>query len=72
MHAQTFLDQQPRGTRSRIAEAVGIANSTVTEWKQIPPKHAMVVSNITGVPVHVLRPDIFPTPHQEAGKVKKP
>lgn len=62
MKAQAFLDSQPRGTRSRIAEAAGLAYSTVTEWVMIPPKHAQIVSALTGEPLHILRPDIFPSP----------
>jgi DNA-binding transcriptional regulator YdaS (Cro superfamily) len=65
MNAKEFLTSQPRGTRAKIARATGLAVSNVTQWKHIPPRHAMAVAEITGVPVHILRPDIFPSPSRE-------
>lgn len=47
-----------------LARAIGVTSPAVSQWlkRGIPPKRAKAVSVATGIPLHVLRPDIFPVP----------
>jgi len=36
-----------------------IAPQAITQWVVVPPAHARLVSRITGIPLHVLRPDLW-------------
>jgi DNA-binding transcriptional regulator YdaS (Cro superfamily) len=53
-----------------LAKALRVHRSQVTRWNRsgVPPKHVRRVAEITGIPPHELRPDIFPAPSREAGK----
>ena len=51
-----------RGLLKRIADGLGIAQSTVSEWKRVPAERLPEVEAITGIPRHELRPDIVPPP----------
>lgn len=48
-----------RGDITRVAEAIGITRGAVSQWRKIPAEYCSVVSDITGHPVSVLRPDVF-------------
>jgi len=45
---------------SRILRARGlpISHQAVQQWKRVPVSRAPVVSEITGIPLNVLRPDV--------------
>jgi len=49
-----------------IADACGVTTQAVSQWKRIPPRHVKAVSNLTGTPPHLLRPDIVPAPQRAA------
>jgi hypothetical protein len=51
--------QVRRGDLTRIAAAVGVTRGAVSQWRKIPAEYCHAVSDITGHPVWVLRPDIF-------------
>lgn len=46
-----------------------ITVSGVSQWKLCPPHRVLVVSQVSGVPSHELRPDLYPAPTQEQGRV---
>ena len=52
-----------------LAKELGVTHSAVSQWTVVPAKHAQKVSEITGVSLHDLRPDIFPAPAQPIGAV---
>ena len=54
---QTLFD---RGARLRIARELGITHGAVYQWRRIPAERVLEVERITGVPRHVLRPDLYP------------
>jgi len=37
-----------------------ITSQAVTQWRQIPALRAHDVEHVTGIPVHELRPDLWP------------
>lgn len=50
------------GGPSKVGAAVGRAHSSVIAWTRVPAEHVRVVSRITGIPPHQLRPDLFDPP----------
>jgi len=57
------------GGIGKLAEAAGVHWSTVCSWKRtkqrlVPVHRARQVSDATGIPLHVLRPDIWAAPRK--------
>jgi pyruvate kinase len=50
------------GTVARLAEALRISSSAISQWRRVPLDRVRVVEEVTGVPAHVLRPDHFDAP----------
>jgi DNA-binding transcriptional regulator YdaS (Cro superfamily) len=48
------------GGPSRLADALGISQPAVSQWDRVPARQVGKVSALTGIPPHVLRPDLFP------------
>lgn len=64
--AEEALAEALAGNRARaIAERLGIATQSVHQWKVVPPRRALIVSEISGVRLARLRPDVYPA-EQEA------
>ncbi|SHF04513.1 DNA-binding transcriptional regulator YdaS, prophage-encoded, Cro superfamily [Kaistia soli DSM 19436] len=51
---------QAVGSAKALAEQLGISLQAVSQWKCIPSGRVLAVERVTGVPRHVLRPDIYP------------
>lgn len=54
------------GGVTTLAKALGITSQAVSQWTRIPPSRAAEIAKLTGIPCHELRPDIFPSPSNEA------
>lgn len=60
------------GRVTRVAEVCiqpngkPITPSAVHQWKAIPPEYATQIEALTGIPCHVLRPDVFPVREGQA------
>jgi DNA-binding transcriptional regulator YdaS (Cro superfamily) len=52
------------GGGSALARAVGVTRFAVNQWRTagVPALRVSDVSRLTGIPLHELRPDIFPHP----------
>lgn len=50
------------GGPSALARALGLVPSAVTQWRSVPPRRVPAVAAITGIPRHVLRPDLYEAP----------
>lgn len=48
-----------RGKQIRLAERLGLQPSTVSQWKSVPPHHALEIEDFTGISRHDLCPDVF-------------
>jgi DNA-binding transcriptional regulator YdaS (Cro superfamily) len=48
------------GSQRQLAEAIGVTREAVTQWRVVPVLRVLAVERATGVPRHVLRPDIYP------------
>jgi DNA-binding transcriptional regulator YdaS (Cro superfamily) len=52
---------------SAVAASLGLNKATISRWKKVPPERVEAVEAATGIPRHVLRPDlsnIFAAPEQ--------
>jgi hypothetical protein len=47
------------GHMRTIADRLGIKRQAPYTWKQVPAEHALVVSEISGLSLHDIRPDIY-------------
>lgn len=43
-----------------LARKLGCSKQNVSQWKRVPSERVREVSAITHVPLHVLRPDLYP------------
>lgn len=48
-----------RGRRQKLAEALRIFPSAISQWDEVPAKRIFEVSAFTGIPVEELRPDML-------------
>lgn len=48
-----------------LGVTTGFASHIKTGRRQIPPKRCVAVSERFDIPLHVLRPDIYPSPSQD-------
>lgn len=48
-----------RGRASRLAEALKVFPSTISQWTEVPPHHVLAVEGFTGISRHILRPDLY-------------
>lgn len=47
-----------RGRRLKLADALGVFPSAISQWEEVPAKRIFEVSAFTGIPVEQLRPDM--------------
>jgi antitoxin component HigA of HigAB toxin-antitoxin module len=45
-----------------LGSTIGFASQIKTGRRKLPPKHCIKVSRKFGIPLHVLRDDIYPAP----------
>lgn len=51
-----------RGRLKMLAAALHINSSAISQWTRVPAEKLVQVSQATGLPLHDLRPDMFPPP----------
>lgn len=44
----------------KLGAAVGVSSQAISQWKQVPAQRVLQVERVTGVPRHMLRPDLYP------------
>jgi DNA-binding XRE family transcriptional regulator len=51
-------------TQAAAGALVGVTQPTWAKWEdgQVPPEQCLAVHDATGLPLHLLRPDIYPMP----------
>lgn len=50
------------GGGSALARAVGVSPAAISQWRWVPVMQVLTVERATGIPRHVLRPDVYPPP----------
>lgn len=48
------------GGGSKLAKALGLTRQAIYQWDEVPSGHVLKVEEVTGVPRHKLRPDLYP------------
>lgn len=43
-----------------LAKSLGITPQAVSLWTEVPPLRVLAVENVSGIPRHELRPDLYP------------
>ena len=56
-----------RGAVKEIAAACFLTPQAVSQWRHVPRWHVDVVSRLTGIPAHQLRPDLWDAPTGGSG-----
>jgi DNA-binding transcriptional regulator YdaS (Cro superfamily) len=51
------------GSPTALARLLGITKQAVFSWERVPYERARAVQDATGIPLHDLRPDIWPAPN---------
>jgi len=46
------------GGHAALAAACGVNRTTVYGWAKVPPQHVSAAAKASGIPAHVLRPDL--------------
>jgi DNA-binding transcriptional regulator YdaS (Cro superfamily) len=59
------------GSQSALAASIGVRQSTLSYWlhrskRGVPAEYVQGITQATGIPPHVLRPDLFPRPAKGA------
>lgn len=54
------------GSPTELAKLLKIKPQAVHQWREIPPRRVLKVAHLTGVPLHKLRPDLYPAPERVA------
>ena len=57
--------REQRGLATKLAVLCSISRTAVWNWKRVPPRHAVKVARALNMPVHMVRPDVFPAPRKE-------
>ncbi|MDC7784810.1 Cro/CI family transcriptional regulator [Rhodoplanes sp. TEM] len=55
-----------KGLAVKVAKALGIGRQAVYQWRRVPPERVLTVSEVTGLPPHQIRPDLYPVPARAA------
>lgn len=50
------------GGVSKLASALGVTRSAVSQWDTVPMERVFEVAKLAGIPAHEIRPDIIPAP----------
>ncbi len=48
------------GGASKLARLLEITPSAIYQWRKVPKAKVAAVACLTGIPEHVLRPDLYP------------
>ena len=54
-------------SQTELADKLGISVQAITDWKnrgRIPAERVLAVEEISGVPRHEMRPDLYPPPRR--------
>lgn len=60
-----YDNAEPVGTKTELAEALGIQKQAISQWKHVPIQHVLSIEQLLEIPRHVLRPDVYPDPAKD-------
>lgn len=50
------------GGLAGLAGPLGVTVQAISQWDEVPPLRVLAVEQVSGVPRHELRPDLYPAP----------
>lgn len=53
------------GGGASLARKLGLQRQAVYQWTEIPSRHVLKVEQLTGIPRHRLRPDLYPIDREQ-------
>jgi DNA-binding transcriptional regulator YdaS (Cro superfamily) len=61
---QRAVDEAVRrtGSLNRLAKRLGISRQALQQWEEVPVRRVLALEEISGVPRHEIRPDVYPPP----------
>ncbi len=62
---------KPAGGVVALSAKLGLSRGAVSQWKRVPAERVLDVEKITGVPRHLLRPDLYPHPNDGLSAEKR-
>ena len=72
---KTILDWRTarKLTQTEAAAKFGIGQAAWAKWEkgQVPAEQCLRVHDVTGIALHVLRPDVYPVPQRRATDRRK-
>lgn len=48
------------GGLGKLADGLGVRHQTFYSWRRVPAERVLEIERLTGIPRHVLRPDLWP------------
>lgn len=51
-------------TQAELGKKLGVGDAAITKWEKgrVPAERVLSVAEETGIPPHMLRPDLYPVP----------
>jgi DNA-binding transcriptional regulator YdaS (Cro superfamily) len=59
------LIRSRRGLTSQLTREIGLSRGAISQWRVVPADKLVDVERISGIPRHILRPDLVPPPGYE-------
>jgi DNA-binding transcriptional regulator YdaS (Cro superfamily) len=53
------------GGGAALALKLRLKRQAIYQWQRVPPQHVQKVEEITGIPRHRLRPDLYPADREQ-------
>ena len=50
------------GGGAALARMLNSRRQAIYQWKRVPADHVLSVERFSGIPRHILRPDLYPSP----------
>lgn len=65
MRAVTRKAIKQAGGGAKLAGALNLKRQAIYQWQRVPADHVSAVEQITGIPRHELRPDLYPVEREK-------
>lgn len=46
---------------AELAHRMGLKRQTLYQWERVPERHILTIERLTGIPRHLIRPDLYET-----------
>lgn len=56
------------GSVKALAGLIGVTPQCISQWKRVPVEHVRIIENITGMPRHEIREDVYEVPPAAKGR----